>query len=130
MDQSKICLTCKTSQPLSDFPKKRMSGHCVKCIKEYRRVNQEKVRAAKEKYKTEYRKAMDAFKAKNPDYHRLKQARKREKISDDYVRHLLSLPRDQKVPQKIIKLKREQIKIFRATKQLLSIIKESQNGTK
>ena len=62
--------------------------------------------------------------ADNPEAKRIRQARWREGLSDRCVAEYLGLPNP---PPELIELKREQLKMLRASRQLRQAIKEKQN---
>ena len=108
----------------------------------YRAANQEKLRANKDANKERlkalkkvwYAENQEKVKASGTAYRAANQEKiksagvaYRKSLSDAYISQKLHLP-VAVVPKELIKLKREQIKMYRATKQLTKTIKEIQDA--
>lgn len=134
-----ICIRCKKSKPLSEYylydgkPHENICKACKKAYaKRYRRDNWEQCKAAvrnwkhsnPEAYKKIRERALIALrkarKINRPKYNAMeKQAR--DKLSNGYVRLLLishkSGLRASDIPNELIEVKREQVKLIRRIKQ-------------
>lgn len=88
----------------------------------------EKVRECQTRWKANNPEKVRAYEIKrradNPEAKRIRQARWREGLSDRCVAEYLGLPNP---PPELIELKREQLKMLRASRQLRQAIKEKQN---
>ncbi len=152
----KVCRKCKEEKPLTEFYANKSSSdgrilYCRSCSKALKKVwyaeNQEKVKAASAAYRaanqekvkaasTAYRAANQeklransaSWRAANPEKVKANNAAQVEALSDGYIADRLGLPLAT-IPQELVNLKREQLKMRRATKQLTKTIKEIQDAT-
>lgn len=145
MEPLKTCSKCGKQLPFSFFYKKA-PGKLFKCCKScelerqkvYRTVYKTKYNEDRRKYRQAHaeneRARVRTWRNNNPEKNNAKQRRYYAELRDFYIR--TQIFRDKQIqpraniPQELIEAKREQLKMYRATKQLITTIKEKQHGTK
>jgi len=121
-DAEKLCTKCGNVKPLSAFTgivgrEDRVSAHCNDCKTRYA---QRIAKTEPERFAGWRKKATRNYLDNHPD----------RWASDSVLRHQIKrgLPKEIQIPNDLISMKRAQIQIHRATKQLLQTTKEKQNA--
>ena len=156
--QGKVCTKCGVLRPVEEFHKHKLckggrTTHCKYCVtastkawvnankekaaahrKAWREANKETLAAShkawatanKERVSSNLKAWRAANKEKTAGYSRAAQARYMGELHDLYVKRLLKV----KSPTpELIELKREQLKMYRLTKQLQQLLKEKTDGS-
>lgn len=133
---TKVCSKCKVEKGVGEFSrgkgrKQGIQNLCKVCSRErnaaYRAANPEKVKELVAAWRAanleKINKKDDAWRAANPEKVKKKNALRVATAPDSYIKCLLQLPDP---PQELIEMKREQLKMHRATKELQQILQDAQ----
>ena len=156
---TKICTKCGKNKPLNEFDRQKshkdgLSSHCKKCIKfnhaqyneknkemlkekrrEWKKLNPDYLREYEQKYKLSGKKAeKDArYRLKHKESRCIKRKRQADKLSNSYIKRLLyrkGILFSNDMPEGLIELKKETIKLHRLIKQVERIQNEDNERTK
>ena len=137
----KTCSICGEQKNVSEFRYRNLSkgtirGYCKECDKrlcaDYRAKNHEKVKAKVSEYKKKNRKKIAQWQREHRKNNRKKLAqwqreyrkKNNRELGLPYIKRLLGMKNP---PSQLVDFKREQMKIYRSTKQLIEAIKVKQN---